>query len=253
MSTILVPDTFTDTSLPVDSDLRTFLAAKSELHSWFQADIDYATVASGAVSSLKTLKPASAIALAQATAANRGVLSAKAAIGGYDALDFDGSNDRYDLATAPDFSNPFSVVMLAQVTSLAASNNLFGRFTGPAQQTTIQSGTFGLLYYQGGASGTIANAANFAAGVPHLIIAGASGGVARAKADNLAPVTFAAAGAASSAAIAIGALSSGGAAPLGGWVSDVMIFAADLLAAGNETLLANVRAYFAGTYGLPLS
>lgn len=252
MSSIIIPATFTDTSLPIDTDLASYISARSELHSWFQADTDRATIASGAVASLKTLKAASSVTLDQATADYRGTLSAKAAIAGYEALNFDGANDRYAFSDMPDFSTAFSIVLLLSAPTPTGSKNIFGRFTAANQQTTLQLGTVGLFYYTNNASATILPAAEFVADTPMLVMLSWSGNVGRAKVNNRALQTFAATGSASAAAAALGSLSSAGANPFLGWISDVMVFTSDLLAAGNESLLATVRAYFAGTYGLDI-
>lgn len=250
MTSILIPGTLTDADLPADADLKTYLAGLSSVVYWGQADASHVTLASGAVSALKNVKGGS-IEFAQATAGSRGSLAVQAGLDGYDAVTLDGTNDFYTYNDTFDFSGAFSVVTLATLTSLATQQTLINQYTGVSQQTGLikVAGGGTAIFYHRGAS--VSAGVTYAAGVPGLFIGSFSGGTLRARSGAGSTASIAASGSVATGPLTLGKHPSFGLF-WGGWLADVMLLNVDVLAAGNEQLLADITTYFRETYGLAI-
>lgn len=260
MSRIICDGEFADTSLPVDGDLKSILLADAHLTDWWQADSQSATEADGTIAAFLNLVSGRGALNLLGGSGNIPALETSADFAGYQVANFKAASGsrRYVFAQYPGAPDDFSYVWFGTVAPSATNQKLLyvegaTQGVGPlfAQITANASGNLAVSAFIGSPAGglTLVNpATEVKTEQQALIIVSSSGGTLRARYNSGAVQSVARGPFAAGINAWLGAKDNALEPFRAGVFSDLMRLDVDILAAGNEDLLAMVSGYFAGTY-----
>lgn len=251
MSGIQIQTTFGRTDLPVVTPLRDQIAAMPGLALWAQADPAHLTLDGNLITTWGDVAGG-------ANTLHRVSLTSRAEfvgnqIAGYPAARFRGSDDVADgqvdiystAATLPDAA-PYTLATVFKRTTSTNPDTIIGKFTDASTRVLLncQNGAENVRLQHG--TSTITRA--ITAGSWNYVLAAFTGSTLLMNVNGVDVPPVAAAGSMGAASVIIGALSGAGSQAFDGWLSDLLIFNADVLSDnGKKTLLTS---YFRAEYGL---
>ena len=242
--------TFSNANLPLASSLATQIKGLASLKNWYQADaqsVVFDGAIANAVTSFADLK-GSADTLAQATAANKAILT-PGKFGNYAGVVFDGVAMEYAYGGTFARTTDFSIALVFAPASAASGTQvLWSSFTSVSQRTIVDYLNNQLTFGHGAAQ-VVASGLTYGAGHVAILSATTSGATLKLRLDGGA--TLVATGGDNNAGtnpISIGSLyTSSSSLQFKGALADVLHFNADIIGSGDYAI---VEKYVKGVYGI---
>ncbi|NEX45176.1 LamG domain-containing protein [Pseudotabrizicola algicola] len=238
---------FANTSLPVASSFREQILSIPSLLFWFQ--VNTGLITGGSTPSQLADKKGSAAILTQGTANQRGTVQNNA-FGQYPGLLFDGSNDEYLVSgiTSPDTNNDFSWCAILAAENVGASTQFASNFAATNVGSFMGLTSTGQMRMRHGSGQLETDYTSLSRAV---VVIGKSAGVLRMRLNGGPTLSVGTNNAGSTSTLRIGRLSSGGAQPFKGLMSDFMHFNADLF--GDMSKVRMLEKFAARAYGISLA
>jgi hypothetical protein len=250
--TLHVATTFSNPNLPKATPLRQQILSDPSLLAWFRADPLNVTQASGAISQFNDLKGSAAL-MRQTTSTLRGPL-VDAAIAGFSAASFDGTDDIYTWAGTTEYplTSPYGWVVLFKADpTLAVEGQVVSKYTSSSANARIAITTAGAVKGKHGSGECTISGIGL--GNWCLAILSTDGVVTRFRANGMEAVPVAN----NNTPGTTQPLSIGGPRPglagiqFKGLVSDWLMVTQDLIA--NREFLSMIERDFVETYGLDIT
>ncbi|MBZ0164557.1 MAG: hypothetical protein K8H74_17825 [Notoacmeibacter sp.] len=252
---IIINDTFTDTSLPVLQTFQQRIAGITGLLGWFTADASYLTLDGSSRVSSWACRASAGTTFDQATSGNRPLYQANQ-INGEPALLFDRVRPDHmvwsGMWPAGAGTAWSKVAVMRAETGVGAAMHVLSNNTDHALFVDSSEVLKNYIAGSGIGSGTgtsvVGSATAFHAGVTSFVQSTAKQAV---EVDNNGPEE--ATGASSTLTLTtlyLGTANSPAASSFSGQVADIMLFNKDILAAANEGDLIDIYDYIATQYGL---
>ncbi len=244
MSSIRTKGSASDPDLPLDEDLKTYLAGHAATRAWYQMDPEHASV--GAASAITAVQPVITGVTLLPAGANPGPrLAEEAAYAGYTVAKYDSAAlSRSLLGTASYFTGPFSMLACCRrgaINAIAAAVVQTG-----GAMTALQCAADGGWQAWHRGSGLNLPGPSFPDAKPVLVIASFDGVNFRGQVNGYAQRSSVPTGAApTSTEFSVGGNSNN---RFVGDISDVVILSTAILETGQSQLLEDWLAYFNDIY-----